>query len=158
MKRIMASLLFFLVLSMTAGCAAGTTEDDHGHEHGDLPYEWSGELMFEPGTYEMVFQESGDPAMDIAFVILDGSINDVEHHAHHILEADMVLVGAGDSFSALPDYGYTLGLNPDHTTFTFHIEEGGRYSLFTEHKPEEFDLAFFNEAGELLVPENQQEY
>lgn len=156
MKRIIASLLCVLLLAV--GCSAPAEPEGHGHDHGDLPYEWSGELELAPGTYTMEFQESGDPSVAIAFVLLDSAIEDLEHHAHHILEAELEEVNPGDTFTALPDYGYHLILNPDQTSFTFEIEEGGRYVLFTEHMPEEFDLVFRNAAGEELVPENQQEY
>ncbi len=158
MKRIMASVIVLLLVLTATGCGSEPAQEEHGHEHGDLPYEWSGELTLEPGAYEMVFLESGDPSMDIAFVLMDGSIEDLSHHAHHILEAETESVDGGETFQALPDYGYTLLLNPGETVFTFHIEEGGRYSLFTEHFPEEFGLQFFNEAGEQMIPENQQEH
>lgn len=158
MKRIIVRSISLLLMLFITGCGVLGVEDDHGHEHGDLPYEWSGELDLAPGTYEMVFQESRDPSVNVAFVLSDGTVEDVEHHAHHILESEKEGINPEDTFYAFPDYGYTLVLNPDRTTFTFVIEEGGRYLVFTEHLPEEFDLVFYNEAGDELVPENQQEY
>ncbi|MEN1761130.1 MULTISPECIES: hypothetical protein [Anoxynatronum] len=157
MKKNILSLTILLLLAalLFHGCTGSTAENDHGHEHGDLPYEWSGELNLEIGTYEITFEESEDESMDLAFVLMDGSITDLEHHGQHVLEAEKEVIAADGTFTALPDYGYTLKLNPAGTHFYFTIEEAGRYMLFAEHLPEEFNLQFLGQTGEVLTPENQ---
>ncbi len=162
-KKISLIVALLFSLSLLFGCGGATPSaqpggDDHGHDHGDLPYEWSGELVLAEGTYTLEFAFSGDPSMDIAFAMMDGVIEDLEHHGHHIMESDKDEISQGSTFTAWPDYGYTLILNEGPTEFNFVIEEDGRYMIFMEHMPEEFDLVIFDEAGEELIPENQREF
>lgn len=139
-------ILFIILISLIifSGCGGNS----HGHEHGDVPYEWSGEYTFELATYTLEFMESGDPSCDIAFILNEGDMDDIFHHAHHIMEEeDMEQIQPGANFTALPDYGYTLVLNPDQTTITFEITEAGDYVVFLEHFPSEFDLKFLDSMG-----------
>ncbi|UNC93112.1 hypothetical protein [Candidatus Contubernalis alkaliaceticus] len=149
-------ILFVILISLLAFAGCG---DDHGHDHGDLPFEWSGEFTFELGVYNLEFMESGDPSCDIAFVLNEGDMEDIAHHAHHILEEeDITEIQPGGDFIALPDYGYTLVLNPDQTTITFEITEAGEYVVFLEHFPSEFDLKVLDSSGNELTAKNPVEY
>lgn len=155
--------LYVLILigCLSLGGCGGTSEtgghaDDH--EHGDLPYEWSGEYSLEAGNYTLDFQQSGDPSCDIAFIVNDGDPGALAHHAHHVMEAHMETVQAGGHFTAKADYAYTLILNSEQTIFTFDLEESGDYIIFLEHFPHEFDLRFLDNSGRELTAVNPQEY
>lgn len=156
---------FFLVMILAGclllvGCGGADQSGGHAHdhEHGDLPYEWSGEYSLAAGSYTLEFQESGDPSCDIAFIMNDGDMDDLAHHAHHVMEAEMETVPAGGHFTAQADYAYTLTLNPDQTTITFDLEEAGDYVIFLEHFPHEFNLKLLDENGNELTATNPQEY
>ncbi len=155
-------LLVFIMIGclLLVGCGGGDETGGHtdDHEHGDLPYEWSGEYPLEAGTYTLDFQQSGDPSCNIAFIINEGDMDDLAHHAHHVMEADMETVEAGGHFTAWPDYAYKLTLNPDQTLITFDLEEAGDYVIFLEHFPHEFDLKFIDGSGRELTAANPQEY
>lgn len=164
-KAILPLVLLMLGLLAAAGCGGqgnGDAEHSHGHhgdhEHGDLPYEWSGDYTFAAETYTLEFQESGDPSCAVAFVLDEGDRHDLEHHAHHVMEAHMEEVEPGGHFTALPDYGYVLVLDPGGTTFTFEIEVPGDYVFFTEHYAWEFDLKVLDSGGQEVQARNIKEY
>lgn len=162
MKKILFYTVVLVGCMLLAGCGgadvAGGGGHDHDHEHGDLPYEWSGEYSLEAGTYTLEFQESGDPSCAIAFVFNEGDMDETAHHAHHVMEAEMETVAAGGHFTARPDYGYVLTLNPDGTTITFELAEAGDYVIFLEHFPHEFDLKLLDSSGRELKAQNEREY
>jgi hypothetical protein len=131
---------------------------DHDHDHGEEPYEWSGIFAFEPGTYTMHFEESGDPSIEVVFMLESGDRDHDDHMAYHIWEHEMDPVDAGGSFEAEVNHGYLLTLNPDHTDFTFTITEAGDYLVYMEHFPSEFDLKILDSGGEEVVPTDIVEY
>ena len=172
MKKYFILSVIVIGLLIIAGCGGQDTaapdqtpddtpdfdHDSHDHEHGELPYEWSGEYSFEMGTYTLTFEESGDPSCDIAFLLNEGHMDDIAHLAHHIMEEYMEQVQPGESFTVVPDYGYTLVLNPDQTSFTFEITEAGDYVVFLEHFPHEFDLKVLDSGGNEAEAKNPVEY
>lgn len=172
MKKYWILSVILISLLIFAGCGGQDTaapdqgpedtsdidHDSHDHEHGDLPYEWSGEYTFESGTYTLEFGESGDSSCDIAFLLNEGDMDDIAHYALHIMEEDMEKIQPGENFTAVPDYGYTLVLNSDQTTFTFEITEAGEYVVFLEHFPHEFDLKVLDSSGDEMEAENPLEY
>ena len=160
MKKHLLYVLIIIGCLLLVGCGgvdeAGGHADDH--DHGDLPYEWSGEYFLEAETYTLEFQQSGDPSCNIAFIINDGDMADLAHHAHHVMEAEMETVEADGHFTARADYAYELKLNPDQTIITFELEEVGDYIIFLEHFPHEFDLKLLDSNGRELTVINPQEY
>ncbi|WP_026674104.1 hypothetical protein [Alkalihalobacterium bogoriense] len=135
-------------------------EEGIGHHH-DLPYEWSGSFELKEGTYtlELPENEFGDESMLIAFILENSNITDLDHHAAHILEADVEDVTQGSSFEAMSEYGYNLILNSNgSSSFTFTITTSGSYKIYTEHVADEFDLSIVNEAGETIQVENSKEF
>ena len=142
----------------TAAPDQGLDSHGHDHEHGELPYEWSGEYTFDLGNYTLEFMESGDPSCDIAFFVNEGDMEEIAHYAHHVMEEEMETIQPGGNFTAVSDYGYTLVLNPDQTTFTFEITEAGEYVVFLEHFPHEFDLKVLDSSGNEVEAKNPVEY
>ncbi len=130
----------------------------HDHDHGEEPYEWSGLFAFAVGTYTMVFEESGDPSIELVFMSDAGDRDHSDHIAYHILEEEIKTVNPGDSFEAEVNHAYMLILNPDQTEFTFTVAEAGDYLIYMEHFPREFNLRFFDGSGEEIVPTDIVEY
>ena len=130
----------------------------HDHDHGEEPYEWSGVFAFEAGTYTMHFEESGDPSIEVVFMLGSGDRDHDDHMAYHIWEHEMKPVEAGGSFEVEVNHVYLLALNPDHTDITFTITEAGDYLVYMEHFPWEFDLKILNSDGEEIVPTDIVEY
>lgn len=161
-KHLVFLSLLLVVLLMVVGCnqesASVPHDHDHGHEHGDGLYEWSGAFTFEKGTYTMHFKESGDPSITVAFLFNEGEREDSDHHAYHILEAELEEVAANGKFEALPDFGYNLTLDPEETVTSFVITEPGEYLVYTEHFPEEFDLVIADDSGSALSPKDEKAY
>lgn len=138
--------------------AAGQVED--GLDHHDVSFEWSGEFELEEGQYTLTFHENagGDEHVKIVFIEDDGSIQDLDHHAAHIMEADAEQVKADGTFTAESEYAYELALNTDQTVFTFNLEQAGKYTVFTEHHPNELGLKVTNSEGQEIPAENEKEY
>jgi len=176
MKKSLILVTLFLVFALLfCGCAQDTAilanetvdetpdeEPEAEHQcdldHDHYPFEWSGEISFSAGLYNLKFEESGDPSIEIIFISSEGNLEDSEIFAHHVWEAEKELVEAGESFTALYDYGYKLMLDPEGTSFTFEVIEAGDYLVFTEHLPEEFQMQITNLDGEMLTPNWDKEY
>ncbi len=133
-------------------------DHDHDHDHGEEPYEWSGVFAFETGTYTMHFGESGDPSIEVVFMLDSGDRDHDDHMAYHIWENEMDPVDAGGSFEVEVDHGYILTLNPESTDISFIIAEDGDYLLYLEHMPWEFDLKIYDVNGLEIAPKDEVEY
>lgn len=131
---------------------------DHDHDHGEEPYEWSGVFAFDPGTYNMLFEESGDPSIEVVFMSDAGDRDHSDHMAYHIWEEEKKPVDAGDSLEVELGQGYMFTLNPDQTEFTLAIAEAGDYLVYMEHFPSEFNLKITDDSGEEVVPTDIVEY
>lgn len=151
MKRPIAILMVLLTVFFLSGCS----NDDHPHDHGDEPYEWSAAYNLPKGTYTLEFQESeNDPCILVAFLLEDEDEHALYHLAHHVMEAGGEDVAAGTSFTARDQYAYNLILNPGGTTFTFEISDPGTYVVFTEHFAWEFDMKIYDSKGVEIPGEN----
>ncbi len=133
--------------------------EDHGHEHGDDLIEWSAAYDLPAGEYILEFQESEkDPSILIAFLLEIADEHELEHMAYHVMEFGGEEVKPGGKFTAKNQFAYNLILDPQGTTFTFDIQESGRYVIFTEHFAWEFDMKIFDGNGNEIVGENEKEY
>lgn len=156
--KILTGMLFVLLVALlVAACSPaqqgavpgpeGKT-DEHGHVHGEDPYEWSGEYVLPAGRYTLEFQESpDDPSCMVAFLLKQGRQADLEHLAYHIMEEDAPQVPAGGSFQAKDQYAFDLQLNPEGTAFSIEVAEGGTYLIFTQHFAWEFAMKIYDAAG-----------
>ncbi len=131
---------------------------DHDHDHGEEPYEWSGIFSFDEGSYIMDFKESEDPTVEMVFMPDEGDRDHSNHLAYHVWEEEMQQLSAQDTFEVELYSGYRLELNPEGTDVSFIIAEDGKYLLYLEHMPWEFDLTIHDVNGLEIVPENEIEY
>ncbi len=131
-------------------------EAANDHEHGE--YEWIGEFELEAGEYMLHFGESPDKTLDIAFVKLGDNIADLEHHAEHLMVIeDKEIIKQDDKFEAMPDYVYTIEMDPEHGHVYFEIKEAGNYALVTEHEPSENSMQLFGSDDIEIMPVKEYE-
>jgi G3E family GTPase len=142
----------------------------------EYPFEWGGVYRLEPGNYELVLQAGPeDPTMDVALVPLawpdtnsaPGSEAEAGLWSDDVLRvAEMVFAGraAAHWYTGVPlAPGETLHRLPTifhkvkELSFRVEIAMPGRYGLFTEHHPSEFDLAL-DRNGEYVAPIAEREF
>ncbi len=130
--------------------ANGSEGQDHGS---DSSFPWEAELAFqlESGEYTVRFHESGDPAMK--WLLLPSTANNRHQTARHGMESCQSV----DPETTIPgnEACHDLTLNPDGTTFTLRVPDGGSYRLFTEHLPREFDMTIEDGNGSVVEPDRK---
>jgi G3E family GTPase len=86
----------------------------------EYPFEWGGVYELPAGTHKFVLEDGPDPTMEVAVFPTKGGLKDVEMDAVLAFSGEPVEVAKG-------------------TTWTFEAETAGRYALFTQHHPDEFN-------------------
>lgn len=172
MKKWIISMLLLTIPMLFVACSdseeeATATEEvteeeneheEGGHHHHEIPFEWSGEVTLDEGTYSFVFQENGgEESVMVGFILDNGNIQDMVHHAIHMMDAGGEEVEAGH-FHAKSEYVYEIPLNAEETTITFNVEQPGKYVLYFEHLPVEFQLEILDGDGKVITVENEEEY
>jgi G3E family GTPase len=114
----------------------------------EYPFEWGGAYQLEAGTYELVLQAGPeDPSMDVAVVPLPNAnlaMDDSVRFAEMAFAArnlarwyDGAPMQPGTALHRLP----TVFRSARQLSFRIEIEMPGLYGIFTEHHPQEFDMA-----------------
>lgn len=130
----------------------------------EYPFEWVGVYDLQPGRYDLVLQEGpDDPKMDVAWVRVDAAGTPIDQDLlnrsiplgesafakrfapqHYTSEHGIV---AGDILHRLPlTPGMGERIRPharaqSEMVYAITVDHPGVYALFTEHHPDEFDLA-----------------
>ncbi|MDX2179033.1 MAG: GTP-binding protein [Bryobacteraceae bacterium] len=86
----------------------------------EYPFEWGGVYDLPAGQHKFVLEDGPDPAMEVAVFPTKGGLKDVEMDAVLAFSGEPVEVAKG-------------------TAWTFEAETAGRYALFTQHHPSEFN-------------------
>jgi G3E family GTPase len=86
----------------------------------EYPFEWGGVYDLPAGDHRFVLEDGPDPAMEVAVFPTKGGLKDVEMQA--------VLEFSGDPVEVAKQ-----------STWTFNAPAAGRYALFTQHHPDEFN-------------------
>jgi G3E family GTPase len=108
------------------------------------PFEWAGIFSFYAGTAQLKLQPGPDAAMKIV-------VRPVEHANEAALEAtyrDVTLAFSSDPM--------TLQLRSEPMSFPIEIAHAGYYAIYSEHRPEEYDLAVVS--GETKVAASFSRY
>ena len=128
----------------------------------EYPFEWSGIYELNTGKYEWVMGEGPDPVMGAALLPL--ADNGLAAKEATLMDAvltfseDEQAVQAGETLHLGNGQHNQLVLNSKgETVFDFVIQQPGRYMLFTEHHPDEFD-AHLCGADAVLTPLETREY
>ncbi len=122
----------------------------------EYPFEWGGVFELSPGSYELVLQDGPDPEIDLA--LLSAAGDDAEQALANQVEPAVRAFSAEETRCA---QGARLGpsaaifrLDLDtagEKTFGLDIERAGRYALFTQHRPDEFDLVLRRDGAPLVA-------
>lgn len=140
--------------------AAGDGEAASGLDHHDIPFEWGATYELGEGTYTLQFNENPnqDESILVAFILDDGKIEDMAHHAAHIMEAEPEKVAVEEEFVVESEYAYQLPLKKDQTSHSFEIKEAGQYALFIEHRADEVKMQMLDASGSKVTAQNPREY
>ncbi|MBK9171117.1 MAG: GTP-binding protein [Bryobacterales bacterium] len=110
----------------------------------EYPFEWGGVFQFNAGTHEVILQDGPDPAMSLVAL----PVKDATYESLESVQMDAVLAFSDAEHPVEPGGvirpGKTLHrlLLPDgEKRFRLETPAGGHYALFTEHHPEEFQMA-----------------
>lgn len=113
----------------------------------EYPFEWGGALPLERGPHIVVMHEGPDPEMDLLFLKADneeGVVDALQEQAARLFSHDPVIIDPkGELHPGASLYRLIL-LPSGETTFTLQVEEPGYYGLFTQHRPDEFDMEIRN--------------
>ncbi|MBM3782648.1 MAG: GTP-binding protein [Acidobacteria bacterium] len=116
----------------------------------EYPFEWGGLVTLEAGEYTLTFQQGPDPSMDLALIPIgaaDGTGLDAGiMPAVLAFSGEATTVPTGGSLSP-GEQLWTLALDAPPATFTIFVPRAGRYALFTEHHPDEFQMALLSPAS-----------
>jgi G3E family GTPase len=124
----------------------------------ELPFEWSGVFALEAGAYELSLQPGPDPTIDVVLGAID------EDRPFEEWKRSSILLYSGEATPAAE-----TGLTPGKTLrrlavdsvsggrYRVAIPRAGRYVLFTQHMPEEFQMRLMLN-GRAVTAETQQEY
>ncbi len=117
----------------------------------ELPFEWAGLYDLTPGRYRLQLKPGPDPTIDLVLGgpgLHDSAIFDAwKRNSIVLYSSDPAFVQADQAIMA-GDTLYRLRVDEhDGATATIEIKDNGRYVLFTQHLPEEFDLQLVREGG-----------
>jgi len=111
----------------------------------EMPFEWAGVYTLESGIYDLVFQPGPDPEMN--FVALCVAQSDetayeaAKKTAVRLFSTDGTRRVSGTLLSAAVQL-QTLELGGSGARFQFQAGRAGQYVFFTQHRPDEFKMAF----------------
>ena len=131
------------VINLRAFDPARKLEVDADFLKPELPFEWSGVYELSEGTHELVFQPGSESLM--ALVMLP--VPDLDRESLAVAQRRAVqLFSSADRAvrrNGLLEPGdvlHKLLLDEFTTTFKVAISTGGRFAMFTQHLPSEFEM------------------
>jgi G3E family GTPase len=127
----------------------------------ELPFEWAGIYDLSPGEYRLALGPGPDPSIDMVLAgprIEDPAVFEAHKRDSIVLySSEATRVGA-DAPVEPGDRLYRLAVDADGGAVApLRVESAGRYALFTQHLPEEFDLRL-EFAGRRVEPAEQHRY
>lgn len=125
----------------------------------EYPFESAEIYQLNNETYDLVLQPGPDPTMNIALIAISSSelesLKAVEMQAVLLFSEEEKILSSGGAIT--PGNLYKLKLEEGSSNFLIKVEKSASYALFTEHKPEEFQLQLLN-ALKVLIPIYQHQY
>jgi G3E family GTPase len=134
-------------------------ELDPGFLQPELPFEWSGEYLLEPGEYTFTFHEGPDPEMGLVLRPQAGEDDAAraasQKAAVRLFSEPERRVAPGDAVEPGEHFSLLHFQPAGATTFPLRIAAAGRYALFTQHGPEEFRMTL-TRGGQAVAPVHAQ--
>jgi len=127
----------------------------------ELPFEWAGLYDLEAGDYQLDLGPGPDPAIDLVLGgpgLKEAALLEAWKRTSIVLYSSEPVPAGADTGLTSGDQLYRLPVDETrgaHTTLS--IEHPGRYVLFTQHLPEEFDLSLGRD-GTTLQPAEEFRY
>jgi G3E family GTPase len=128
----------------------------------EYPFEWGGVYSLRAGAYELTLQDGPDPSIGIVLTpAAAGEFSDIRSAAEPILRLfaePAVETRSGDILR--PDSRHCELAATERGTKRWQVlvAEPGDYLLFTQHRPEEFDLELRDDAGERVAASRTHEF
>jgi G3E family GTPase len=127
----------------------------------EYPFEWGGIFKLSPGIFELTLEQGPDPAMSILMTSVDsGSEESLANAAENIFQlfsGPAVACKPGESLSMETHCELDLD-SQSQFKYRFSITESGYYALYTQHTPEEFNLAWSHNDDPISGPVVQHFY
>jgi G3E family GTPase len=128
----------------------------------ELPFEWAGRFDLEPGDYRLILAAGPDPTIDLVFggpgLEEADAFRDWKRAGILLYSSDPVFLESGASAEPR-EILYRLPVHEiKGAELTLRVSKPGRYVLFTQHLPEEFDLKFLDSSEQLLRAVEEQRY
>lgn len=127
----------------------------------EYPFEWVGAFDLQEGACTLRLDDGPDPFMDALLVAVEGEDENFQQGAEAALRlharAPEPLAPGG---TLAPGRGFQrLTLEaPGTKAFTLRCPRPGRYALYTQHLPAEFNLRLLGPDGAALTPAAQREF
>jgi len=120
----------------------------------EVPFEWSGIYELEGGRYEMKLDKGPDPVMDIVMMELLDRTDESMFRAREaaVVEFSSIDFEKIEDKSMFSPDGRLREIQTDGAlTLTLDVSKSGRYLLFTQHHPEEFNLRLLRNGQEVVA-------
>ncbi|MBM3902960.1 MAG: GTP-binding protein [Verrucomicrobia bacterium] len=127
----------------------------------ELPFEWGGVFKFETGDCQIEMQPGPDPVMGLVILpVAEASLEAVQSNriaALRLFSQPPATVHNGGEL--LPELNlHNLVLNENvPSVFTLRVAQSGSYALYTEHRPDEFEMTFTIQ-GQIVEPTAAKEF
>jgi G3E family GTPase len=128
----------------------------------EYPFEWAGSFALEPGRYQLRLSPGPDPTMKLVCTeVVAGEENEPETAAERVFswfshDSERVAPGARIEPGAQV---WELDLNAQGSMgFELSVSKAGRYWLFTQHLPSEFELQVVTAEGETLNAGSERDF
>ena len=149
-----ANLPIAEVINIRAFDLAKKLEVDADFLKPELPFEWSGVYELAAGTHDLVFQPGPDPLIGCVVLPIANLNTDAagiaQKCAANLFSTSGQSVRRGGEVNP-GEVFHKLLLDEITTTFKLIVPAAGRYVVFTQHMPEEFDFKLQRE-GRTLTP------
>jgi G3E family GTPase len=128
----------------------------------EYPFEWAGAFELGPGGGELALGEGPDPSMSIALLPI-GAGGEAElaagaEVAFRVFSDEAAARRAGDAIAAGCTHWRLDLTGPGAKRFPLRVDRPGRYGLYTEHLPEEFDIRVLDAGGASIAPRAVRAY
>lgn len=113
----------------------------------EMPFEWAGEYNLQAGNYQMKFAAGPDPEMKLLCAPLSTSLDEIKETAKTHFSNDNAPAISGRNVPIGEVVSLVFG--DDGGTFSLEVPQNGRYSLWTQHHPDEFAMQFSRDGIEV---------
>ncbi|MCD1146572.1 hypothetical protein LQU94_00385 [Peptoniphilus sp. KCTC 25270] len=125
-------------------------DHDHDHHHHDIGQLYAYQLPAGEYTLKTTYPKGG--TIDFAFLDLGNGIDDIEHHASHVLSSEKEMISVGNPFLPKADYAYEFPQETPEESLVFSIEKDGEYAFAFSLEEEDLQWQILDKEGTVLTP------